>query len=354
MEFKLEGIRRILETKGLDALLITNAQNRQYISNFVGTAGTLLVTQREALLATDFRYVEQASKQTSGFEIIKGNGWDWLPQAASKLSLKTVGFESTDLSVHSFEKVKESLLQIKSNPGPLLIPTVDIVETLRTIKAGEEISALQQSIDISDKAMDSVCPTIYAGLTEREVAWRMEKAMREYGADSKSFDTIVARGPNSAMPHHRASDDIIQLGDQVVIDMGALRDGYCSDITRTIFVGDPDDKFNQIYDLVLSAQLIAIETIQPGMTGQTGDSLARTVLNEAGYGDYFGHSLGHGIGLDVHELPRLSPNSQDVISENMVFSVEPGIYISGWGGVRIEDLVILTKDGAKQLSKAKK
>ena len=182
----------------------------------------------------------------------------------------------------------------------------------------------------------------------------MEKAMREYGADSNSFDTIVARGPNSAMPHHRASDDVIQLGDPVVIDMGALRNGYCSDITRTIFVGDPDDEYKKIYDLVLTAQLTAIETIQPGMPGQTGDSLARTVLNEAGYGDNFGHSLGHGIGLDVHELPRLSPNSQDILSENMIFSVEPGIYISGWGGVRIEDLVILTKDGAKQLSKAKK
>jgi Xaa-Pro aminopeptidase len=354
MQFKLEGIRDILEVKGLDALLITNGRNRQYVSGFVGSTGTLLITQTEALLITDFRYVEQASKQTSGFEIIKSNGWTWLSQTITKLGLKTIGFESTDLSVHSFEKLKEAVVQIKLNPNPILVPTVDIVETLRTVKATEEISEMQHSIDISDRAMDSVCPTIHAGLTEREVAWRMEKAMRDYGADSTSFDTIVARGPNSAMPHHRASDDVIHLGDPLVIDMGALRNGYCSDITRTIFIGDPDPEFKQIYDIVLAAQLTAIETIQPGMTGETGDNLARTVLNEAGYGDNFGHSLGHGIGLDVHELPRLGPNSQDILSENMIFSVEPGIYISGLGGVRIEDLVVLTKDGAKQLSKARK
>ena len=204
------------------------------------------------------------------------------------------------------------------------------------------------------QAMEAVCPTIRAGMTEREVAWRMEVAMRELGADGLSFDTIVAAGPNGAMAHHMPSDKVIVEGEPIVIDMGARVNGYCSDITRTVVVGEPDDTFRKIYDIVLGAQLTAINTVRAGMSGEECDELSRGVIVDAGYGDNFGHSLGHGVGLAVHENPRVSPTSADTLEPDMVFTVEPGIYLTGWGGIRIEDIVVLGENGATPLSKASK
>ena len=196
--------------------------------------------------------------------------------------------------------------------------------------------------------------SIQAGMTEKDVAWRMEVAMREFGADNLSFNTIVASGPNGAMPHHRADDTVIQAGVPIVIDMGAQVNGYCSDITRTVVVGEPDEMFHKIYNIVLGAQLTAINTVRPGLTGEECDALARDIIAEAGYGENFGHSLGHGVGLAVHENPRVGPIAENVLEPNMVFTIEPGIYLPGWGGVRIEDIVILGEEGATPLSKAGK
>ena len=202
--------------------------------------------------------------------------------------------------------------------------------------------------------MEAVCPTIHEGMTEREMASRLETAMREFGADSASFSTIVAAGPNGSMAHHRPSDRVIRQGEPIVIDMEARIGGYCSDITRTVVVGEPDEMFRKIYDIVLGVQLTAINIVRPGLTGGECDILARTVIAEAGYGDNFGHSLGHGVGLAVHESPRVGPKSSDLLLPGTVFTVEPGIYIPGWGGVRIEDIVILREEGATPLSKASK
>ena len=229
-----------------------------------------------------------------------------------------------------------------------------IAEKQRSIKDGQELAMLQKAIDASDQAMEAVCPQIQEGMTEREVAWRMEKAMRDFGADALSFDTIVAAGPNGAMAHHQPSDRPIGRGEPIVIDMGARVGGYCSDITRTVVVGEPDDTFRKIYGIVLGAQLTAINTVKTGMTGEECDSLARTVISEAGYGENFGHSLGHGVGLAVHENPRVGPKSSDTLDADTVFTVEPGIYVTGWGGVRIEDIVVLSNEGATPLSKASK
>ena len=226
--------------------------------------------------------------------------------------------------------------------------------SLRVLKDNVELAQLQKAIDASDQAMEMVCPAIEAGMTEKEVAWRMEAAMREFGADSVSFNTIVAAGPNGAMAHHRPSDTVIRAGEPIVIDMGARVGGYCSDITRTVVVGEPDEMFHKIYNIVLGAQLTAINTVRPGLTGKECDALSRDIIAEAGYGDNFGHSLGHGVGLAVHENPRVGPGAEDVLEPGMVFTVEPGIYISGWGGVRIEDIVLLGEDGATVLSKAGK
>ena len=234
------------------------------------------------------------------------------------------------------------------------VPAPGLAENQRIIKDHEELQMLQLAIDAADKAMDQVTPAITPGMTEKEVAWRLETAMRDFGADTISFDTIVAAGPNGAMAHHQPTDYVIKQNDPIVIDMGAKVAGYCSDLSRSIAVGEPDETFNKIYDTVLGAQLTAINAVKVGMTGEETDNLSREVIAQAGYGDNFGHSLGHGVGLEIHENPRVGPRSPDVLELNTVFTVEPGIYLSGWGGIRIEDIVILREDGAVPLSKAKK
>jgi Xaa-Pro aminopeptidase len=268
--------------------------------------------------------------------------------------IKRLGFESQNMTVATYHGLLEAIKEDGSLGHVSLMAASGIAEDQRTIKDSEELAQLQKAIDASDAAMEAVCPAIREGMTEREVAWRMEVAMRDFGADGTSFDTIVAAGPNGAMAHHRPSDRPIQRGEPIVIDMGAKAGGYCSDITRTVVVGEPDDTFRKIYDIVLGAQLTAIHTVRAGMTGEECDGLARSVIAEAGYGDNFGHSLGHGVGLAVHEYPRVSPKSTDPLNPNTVFTVEPGIYVTGWGGVRIEDIVILGDDGATPLSKAAK
>ena len=235
-----------------------------------------------------------------------------------------------------------------------MVPAPGLAENQRIIKDEEELKMLQLAIDAADKSMDLVCPAITPGMTEKEVAWRMEMAMRDFGADAISFDTIVAAGPNGAMAHHQPTDYVIKQGDPIVIDMGAKVGGYCSDLSRSIVVGEPDETFNKVYDTVLGAQLTAINTVKVGMTGEETDNLSRNVIADAGYGDNFGHSLGHGVGLEIHENPRVGPRSPDVLELDTVFTVEPGIYLSGWGGIRIEDIVILRADGAVPLSKARK
>ena len=355
MNNRLERLRRNVEERELDALLVSTPENRRYLAGFSGSAGYLLVTAESALLATDFRYVEQAQKQAPDFQIIRiGGDWAWLLEQLAALGVKRVGFESQNVTVATYKQMTDGIQGLSPPARPSLVATSGLVEALRTVKDPQELALLQKAIQVSDRAMAAVTPTIQAGETEREVAWRLEKAMREMGAEAVSFETIVAAGPNGAMPHHRPSDRPIGQGEPVVIDMGARVAGYCSDITRTVCVGETDETFRKIYDLVLGAQLTAIATLKPGMSGADGDGLARTVLSEAGYGDAFGHRLGHGIGLAVHEYPRVGPNSANVLEEGMVFSVEPGIYLPGWGGVRIEDLVVLEPGGARPLSRAAK
>ena len=258
------------------------------------------------------------------------------------------------MTVQSYHGLSDALAKQLEGSKPSLVATSGIAEQLRVFKDAEELAALQKAVDVADQAMESVCQIITEGMTEKEVAWRMEVAMRELGAEGPSFDTIVAAGPNGAMPHHRPSDRPIQAGEPIVIDMGAKVDGYCSDITRTICIGEADEMFRRVYDIVLGSQLTAINTVMPGMTGGDCDGLSRTVIAEAGYGDNFGHSLGHGYGLAVHEYPRVGPNADNILEEGMVFTVEPGIYLTGWGGVRIEDDVVLEASGARVLSRAGK
>ena len=355
MNYRLENLRKKLDEKELDAILISAPENRRYVSGFTGSAGYLLVSREGEILSTDFRYVEQAGTQSPDFQVIKSNrDWSWFLELLKEHKMERVGFESHHVTVATYRQLTEVLQDLPSTDRPALVATTGTVEALRTVKDQEELALLQSAIDIADAAMEAVSPTIKSGDTEREVAWRLEKAMRELGADSLSFDTIVAAGPNGAMPHHRPSDKPIAQGEPIVIDMGAQVGGYCSDITRTFCLGDTDETFRKVYDIVLGAQLTAIATVQAGMSGGDADDLSRVVIAEAGYGEHFGHSLGHGVGLVIHEYPGVGPKSGHLLEEGMVFTVEPGIYLSGWGGVRIEDVVLLEKEGAKVLSKAGK
>ncbi|MBI4339518.1 MAG: aminopeptidase P family protein [Chloroflexi bacterium] len=356
MSNRLAAIRDVISEKKLDALLVSSADNRRYLSGFTGSAGYLFITSQEAVLATDFRYIEQAGQQAPAFRVVRiASSLDWFTQLLGETKAKSVGFESDHMTVSSHQRLSQKLQETPVDGNTVaLSPLTGLTDEIRTFKDAEELKLLQRAIDISDAAMNAVSPTVQPGVSEAEVAWRLEKAMREMGAEGSSFDTIVGSGPNGALPHHRAGERLIQAGEPIVIDMGAKYEGYCSDLTRTIFIGEPDETFRKVYDIVLGAQLTAIHLVKPGMSGTDADALARKVIDEAGYGESFGHSLGHGVGLAIHEYPGVGPNSPGILKEGMVFTIEPGIYISGWGGVRIEDVVLLGAKGATLLSKANK
>ena len=355
MQSRLATFVAKLPEREVDAILISGAENRRYLSGFSGSAGYLYISGGRAHLATDFRYTEQATAQSPHFNVeqIKP-GWDWLLTQIKESGAKKLGFESQAMTVAVYNSLSKAIDEDSDLAGIELVPFGDLTDDQRSFKDSDELVMLQKAIDASDIAMEQVCPAITEGMTEREVAWRMEMAMRDAGADGISFDTIVAAGPNGAMAHHMPTDKVIKRGEPIVIDMGAKVGGYCSDITRTVIVGEPDEMFHKIYNIVLDAQLTAIKDVKVGMNGEEADKLARDVIDGAGYGENFGHSLGHGVGLAVHEIPRVSPRSTDPLDVNSVFTVEPGIYLSGWGGVRIEDIVILGESGATPLSKASK
>ena len=351
---RLGEVRRLLNEHELDCLLVSDGHNRRYISGFTGSSGCLLISGNKALLATDFRYIEQAESEAPEFDVIRiTGGTDWLPKVLSDLQMHRVGFESQDTSVATLCKMQRAL-DAGGSFVSKLIPTEDQVIKLREVKDTGELELIQKASEIADRAFEAIAPRVSPGQTELEIAWELEKSMREFGADSLSFDIIVGAGPNGALPHHRADDTVIKDGDPVVIDMGCVYQGYCSDLTRTIFVGKPDGRFRYVYNAVLRAQLHAESEVTAGMTGAEADALARTVIEDAGHAEHFGHSLGHGVGLQVHEQPWVGPRSASVLGEGMVFTIEPGIYISGWGGVRIEDMVVMDSGRARIMSKASK
>lgn len=349
---RVERLRKILAERGLDALLVAHPENRHYLSGFRGSAGWLLISRTTALLAVDFRYVEQAGMEAPGFEIvhIKGEPAVWLPDLAAGNNVRNIGFESNHLPFATYQKLRTALKKHDIK----LTPTENMVESLRATKEKEEIESIAAAAALADAAFEYARSIIRPGITEKQVAWGVEKFLRSQGSETVPFDTIIASGPNSALPHARASERHIQEKEPIVIDLGARVNGYCSDLTRTIVLGNGDGTFSRIYDTVLGAQLTALATLTAGMTGGEVDSLARTAIEEAGYGEKFGHGLGHGVGLNPHELPRLSPDSSDVLQENMVFTIEPGVYVPGWGGIRIEDTVVLQNGKTRPLTRSEK
>jgi Xaa-Pro aminopeptidase len=348
---RLQKLRQELEAQNLDGMIVTQPENRRYLSGFTGSAGTLFITQAEAILITDFRYLEQSAKEAPKFEVLEALPdvlAGELSKLATKMGAKRVGFESHHLTFaeHGDWTAPPADYQ--------LVPIKELVEDMRAVKDEEELARIREAVALGDAALAHLKGAIAPGMTEKEAAWELETYMRTHGAHGVAFEVIVASGPNGAMPHAKTSDDTLQIGQPIVIDLGARVDGYHSDLTRTLCLGEPDDRFQEIYDLVLKAQLAAEQGIRPGMPARQADALARDIINEAGYVEYFGHGLGHGVGLAVQEKPKAGRLSWDILYPGMTLTVEPGIYIPGWGGVRIEDLVVIGEEGVEVLSQADK
>lgn len=347
---RVEKLRSAMNEAGFEALLIGSQYNRQYISGFSGSSGYVLITGSKSILLTDFRYTVQAASQATGFEIVE-HGTSPLQNVLDILKgegLSGLAFEQDHVTY------AEYLSWSKVLEGVKLVPSAGLVENLRMFKDEAELAVMQEAADLADRTFKHICGIIASGIRESDVALEMEVFMRSNGATSSSFDTIVASGERSALPHGVASDRIIGNNEFVKLDFGALYNSYCSDITRTVVVGKPSDRHLEIYNIVLEAQLHALENIKPGMTGMEADALARDVITRYGYGDNFGHSTGHGLGMEVHEAPRLSRLSDTILTPGMVVTVEPGIYLPGFGGVRIEDDIVITESGIKILTSSPK
>ena len=354
MATRLERLRATLAEKQYDALLVTQPENRRYMSGFTGSAGYLVIGAKGgAVLMTDFRYTEQAALQAPAFEVrqLAGGLSTWLPEVLTELGAKKLAFDANHVTYSLFQALSKAV----EDKGVDLVPDSETIEIQRAIKEPEEIAAIHRAQDLTGDAYEHVFHNVmHAGMTERQVAWELEKYIREHGGEGLAFETIVAAGPNAARPHHHPGDDVILEGQPVVLDFGAKVDGYCADMTRTVCLGQQDDQFKRVYDLVLSAQLTAESLIKTGITGEEADGYARKVIADAGHGEHFGHSLGHGIGLYVHEYPRVAQRATNLLEDGMVFSNEPGVYLTGWGGVRIEDLLVLEAGKVRNITKASK
>lgn len=338
-----------LQVNHVPAILITNDINRAYLTGFTGSSGYVLVTENEAVLLTDFRYTEQASAEVDAYDVIEhgANLKQQIRELLNQWNIKTLALED-DLIYREAQAYEEALAGIE------LVFTSRIVEKLRLIKDEQEINIMKEACALADRAYEHILAYLKPGVVEQDIALELEVFMRKHGAASSSFDMIVASGERSAMPHGVASDRKMQLGDFVTMDFGAHYKGYCSDITRTVVLGPASDQQREIYHIVLEAQMLALEKIRPGMSGKEADAIARDVIHGYGYGDQFGHSTGHGLGMEIHEEPRLSIRSETVLEPGMIVTVEPGIYLPGLGGVRIEDDVVITESGVQRLTLSNK
>ncbi len=357
IEKRLVRLKESLYKKNLNALMILTEENRRYLSGFTGedgnfdeSAGALFITDTELILATDSRFELQARNEAQDYEIYcyKKGLIEEFPNIMKMLKIKRIGFESNRMSYIQFRKFSEKIdsekLQLE------LVETENIVENIRMIKESAEIDEIKKALSIAESVFKDFSESVTYGMKEKEAAWAMEKGMREAGADALSFPTIVASGSNSALPHAIPGNRIFKEGEPILFDWGARLNGYYSDISRTLVIGKADDTFKKVYKTVLEAQRKATSAIRPGISSKAVDKIARNHIDESEFKDKFGHGLGHGAGLSVHEHPRLSPLKDTKLEAGMVFTVEPGIYIPNWGGVRLENMVVVREDGAEILN----
>lgn len=353
---RLTKFRQLLLEEKFDGFVVTAPASRRYLSGFTGSSGVLVINRVEAILLTDFRYLDQAAEEVEGygFQVKEHEPQVWGTVAAEIMRLcsggrSRWGFESEHLVEKNYRALNERM------ECCVLTPTEGFVGRLRRVKSAAEIAAIRRAVQITDQAWARLLPELKPGRTEKEIAALFEYFQREAGAEGTSFPTIVASGPRSALPHGGPTDKKIEAGELLVLDGGARYNGHCSDFTRTVVVGAaPTDQQRELYGLVLRAQETALAGLRAGMTGKEVDALAREVIAAAGYGERFGHGLGHSLGLQIHEPPRLAPTEETVLEPGMVCTVEPGIYLTGWGGIRIEDVVVVTEDGIENLTTSPK
>jgi Xaa-Pro aminopeptidase len=355
---RVDRLREVAASHGADAAIVSHPANRRYFSGFPGpdlapdeAGGVLLVTQDEATLFTGPSNLPWAEATVR--PLVDARKWErpwpaFLGQQLQRLGVRKVAFEDRAMTVADHSAIVESAGET------ILIPVGCAIQVIRAIKDDDELDLIAKAARITDQAFIAATSGLKPGITERDLAWRIDLALREHGSDGPVFETIVASGPHAARPHHQPTDREIQVGEPLVIDMGASVDGYCGDLTRTLVLGEAPAIFTDRYNTVLAAQQAALAGIRPGLTGGETDSIAREALTASGFGEQFLHWIGHGVGLVVHEGPVLSPDSDDVLQPGHVITVEPGIYFEGWGGIRIEDLCVVRENGLEILSSAPK
>ena len=358
LQQRVKSVRRMLTEREVDALLVSGPASRRWLSNFTGSAGWLLITSNEAWLATDFRYWEQATQQAPDFTLfqltaetrVRDFVREVMTGAGAATDSPLVGVEAEHTTVAELEQLQEA-------DGIRWKPLSEALAAQRAVKSAAELRIIAEAATITDRVMGAVPMLARVGQSEKELAWLLEKQMREGGADGMAFPVTVASGPNAALPHHKPGERRLAQGDALIVDMGAEVDGYKSDLTRTFYVGaEPDERFWSVYRLVLEAQQAALAALKAGAHNRAVDAVARDLIAAGGHGEHFGHGLGHGVGLEIHEAPRLSPRAEEeeTVRAGTVITVEPGVYIPDWGGVRIEDLVHVGKDGVELLSQCPK
>lgn len=352
------AIAAALEAEDLDAVLLTGEANRFYASGFFTPGGdaTALVTRKDAVFFTDARYTEAASRHLDGTELREvkpGKGlMDQLREVLFLKGVRRLGFEDAAMTVQSYRRLEKALSEEKSPPQ--LVPASEAVLKLRQTKDQEELQAMEAAQGIAERALEDIVKEIRPGVTEKEIAARLQYLMLHYGASDMSFDPIVVSGPNGSLPHGVPSEKEIQAGEFVTMDFGCIYGGYCSDMTRTVAVGSVTEEMERVYKTVLAAQEAGIAAAKAGVPGKAVDAAARAVIEEAGYGEYFTHSFGHGVGVEIHEAPNAASSNDKPLPAGAVISAEPGIYIPGKLGVRIEDVILITPEGRRNLTKAPK
>ncbi|PKM50783.1 MAG: Xaa-Pro dipeptidase [Firmicutes bacterium HGW-Firmicutes-7] len=350
MNTRIKQLQTKLKQLNIDSILIYDEMNRRYLSGFTGSSGYLYISTSRSVLLTDFRYMEQAAKQCKEFEVFDHSDLGILKTFQKIISedhAEKIGFE-TGISYSEYKALNEELASIQ------LIETTNIVEDIRMIKDEDELSCIKKAAFIADGAFKHILPFIKIGVTEIDIALELEYYMKKNGGQKLSFDTIVASGKNSSLCHAEPSLKKIEKGDFITMDFGCVYNGYCSDMTRTVVMGSASDTQKKIYNIVLNAQKMALNSLMAGLTGQEVDRVARDIIYEAGYRDNFGHGLGHSLGLEVHENPRVAPKGHVKLQQNMMVTIEPGIYIPGYGGVRIEDLVCVKENGYENFTHSEK
>lgn len=351
---RVTAVQNLLAKWEVDALYVTGESNRRWLSGFAGSNGQLLISQESALLATDYRYWLQAEQQAPGFTLFrhKRAPENNIAEFFQSVGVTKIGIESGHLTL----KAATALRQDQALAGITWVELAETVEPLRAVKDDQEIAAIQAAAAITDLTMAQVPKFARPGMTEKALAWELEKVMRQAGAESVAFPVIVASGPNSALPHHQPGERELCAGDVLIVDLGARLGGYHSDLTRTFYLGDAASaEFWRVYELVLAAETAVFQHARPGMSNVEVDALARELIQAAGHGDHFGHGLGHGVGLDIHEDPFLMSRKQgSPIGVNTIVTIEPGIYLPGWGGIRLEDLALFAPDGLISLSQCPK